>query len=521
MSGIHLFDFAAKPFDGDPRQAHQFIPFLQAQMGAAKLSYILNVKDYPTPQPDEYLVTLERRHHAERQEMMRVYHNKQEQYEQLLLPVYNRRVQQIEEHPRWSEAHKLNEIRALPRPVVPMLPPHESNFTTAMEIQLSKTKDKARQFDADADQAIQLIRKFMSIRIQNKCSPIFHAAEESSRRKLLVIWEWLLSQRLFDPHIVSEIKQDMAMLPEITNFQEALTILGHMNMLQAELQTLRNPMTDLELIICHCQKMSANPKFAEQFVPIKLKYLQTTLTQTADLPPSFSSTPLQPERQEPRTWATYSSDVALHARAHNSVARTSTVLAAVTSSRSNSGRSRNRGFSPQRSEYDKDQGWKDRNRTNRRFNERDRERSRRDTSEGDRYREQRPRTRDHSRDRDRRDRSRDRARSPSADRHLSSRGQRSSSPNKSRDLPYLPDEEYAKFKSEMQAAREEVYKKFYKRPSSSSPAKGQVRSATGDSATQDDSLTDSEVRALRAAISSWNDNSDGDNSDSCSDASDV
>ena len=102
MSGIHLFDFAAKPFDGDPRQAHQFIPFLQAQMGAAKLSYILNVKDYPTPQPDEYLVTLERRHHAERQEMMRVYHNKQEQYDHLLLPVYNRRVQQIEEHPRWS-----------------------------------------------------------------------------------------------------------------------------------------------------------------------------------------------------------------------------------------------------------------------------------------------------------------------------------------------------------------------------------------------------------------------------------
>ena len=95
-----------------------------------------------------------------------------------------------------------------------------------MEIQLSKAKGKARQFDADADQAIQLIRKFMSIRIQNKCSPIFHAPEESSRRKLLVLWEWLLNQRLFDPHIVSEIKQDMAMLPEITNFQEGLTTLG-------------------------------------------------------------------------------------------------------------------------------------------------------------------------------------------------------------------------------------------------------------------------------------------------------
>ena len=87
-----------------------------------------------------------------------------------------------------------------------------------MEIQLSKARDKTRQFDADADQALQLIRRFMSVRIQNKCSPIFNAAEESSRRKVLVIWDWLLAQRLFDPHIVSEIKQDMAMLPEITNF---------------------------------------------------------------------------------------------------------------------------------------------------------------------------------------------------------------------------------------------------------------------------------------------------------------
>lgn len=306
------------------------------------------------------------------------------------------------------------------------------------------------------------------------------------------------------------------MLPEITNFQEALTILGHMNMLQAELQTLRNPMTDLELIICHCQKMSTNPKFAEQFVPIKLKYLQTTLTQTADLPPSFTSTPLPREYQEPRTWATYSSDVALHARAHNSVARTSTVLAAITSSRHSPARNGNRDSTLIRSDQDRDQGWRSRDRVSRRFNDRDQAIGRRDVSEGDRHSEQRPRTRDHSRDRDRRDRSRDRGRSPSTDRHSSSRSkrsERSTSPDRHRDLPYLPEEEYAKFRSEMQKAREEVYKKFYKRSSSSSSAKGQVSLASGDPAAPDDSLTDGEVRALRAAISSWANNSDGDSSD--------
>jgi hypothetical protein len=31
MSGIHLFDFEAKPFDGDPRQAHLLDDFGKAE----------------------------------------------------------------------------------------------------------------------------------------------------------------------------------------------------------------------------------------------------------------------------------------------------------------------------------------------------------------------------------------------------------------------------------------------------------------------------------------------------------
>ena len=203
------------------------------------------------------------------------------------------------------------------------------------------------------------------------------------------------------------------MLPEITNFHEALTTLGHINMLQAELQTLRSPMTDLELIICHCQKMSTNPRFAEQFVPIKLKYLQTSLTQTADLPPSFTNTPLQREYQEPRTWASYSSDVALHARAHNSVARTSTVLAATAASRASPDRMGNRDSS------DRGRGWR---RRDSRFTDRDREHRQENNSAETRRKGPQSRSRDRSRDRGSpRDRSRDRGRSSSTERGKSSR----------------------------------------------------------------------------------------------------
>ena len=104
---------------------------------------------------------------------------------------------------------------------------------------------------------------------------------------------------------------------------------------------------------------------------------------------------------------------------------------------------------------------------------------------------------------------------PSIDRRQSSRSQsgRSASPGRRQDLPYLPAEEYAKFKSELQQAQDDVYNKFYKRLSPSSSAKGQVRLASVEPAAPEKSLTDGEVRALRAAISGWHDDSDGDDSD--------
>ena len=59
---ILIFDFEKNPFDGDPRQAHQFIPFLLGKLGAAQLSYILNSQQYPDPEIPEYAVLKEKEH---------------------------------------------------------------------------------------------------------------------------------------------------------------------------------------------------------------------------------------------------------------------------------------------------------------------------------------------------------------------------------------------------------------------------------------------------------------------------
>ncbi len=59
---ILIFDFEKPPFDGDPRQAHQFIPFLLGKLGAAQLSYILNSQQYPDPEILEYAILKEKEH---------------------------------------------------------------------------------------------------------------------------------------------------------------------------------------------------------------------------------------------------------------------------------------------------------------------------------------------------------------------------------------------------------------------------------------------------------------------------
>ena len=59
---ILIFDFEKTPFDGDPRQAHQFILFLLGKLRASQLSYILNIQHYPDPEIPEYAVLKEKEH---------------------------------------------------------------------------------------------------------------------------------------------------------------------------------------------------------------------------------------------------------------------------------------------------------------------------------------------------------------------------------------------------------------------------------------------------------------------------
>ena len=301
---LHNYNFERNLFNGDARQAHQFIPFLQSKLGESKLSYILKVD--AVPHPDTCLLILERLHREALKEAAKVFTHRQQLYETRLLPVYQHRVTAIQEDATKSYAEQQEEIDTLTQPHPPTLDLPQTQFTSAMEMQLSKIRERIRHTESDADAAIQLIKRYLTVRILNSCAVALNDVTHTSHMKLLVVWERLCNQRIYDSQIISNIRQDMNQLPDVTNFDEALLSIGHLNMLQAELVTLGQPMNDLELIITHVNKYSTALRQSEQFIPIRLKYLQNPNNHLADSPPSFTAQVNTMTRPPAFTWSQYS-----------------------------------------------------------------------------------------------------------------------------------------------------------------------------------------------------------------------
>ena len=117
------------------------------------------------------LILEQQQHTSSRKELVAKHKSRQDHYDKILLPLYLHRIKAIDDDPEMSAVDKEIPRHAIPVPTAPILEDQPSPFTTAMELQSSKARDKTCQFDGDADQALQLIRRFMSVRIQNKCSP--------------------------------------------------------------------------------------------------------------------------------------------------------------------------------------------------------------------------------------------------------------------------------------------------------------------------------------------------------------
>ena len=166
------FDFGTTPFDGDERQAHQFIPFLQGQLGNHQLSFILDQENYPDPTISKHTLLLEEQHRQVTAQAADQYEEDTAKYRRAM-PLYLAALEAIRRSPR-SEVDRAAAEAALPIPPEPTLGCPQTPFTPSIEASIQKQRENIRRYDAAADHAIQIIKPFLSSRLLNSSTPLLN-----------------------------------------------------------------------------------------------------------------------------------------------------------------------------------------------------------------------------------------------------------------------------------------------------------------------------------------------------------
>jgi hypothetical protein len=167
-----IFNFDVQPFDGDPRQAHQLIPFLLAKLGTHALSYIINVEQYPDPEISEHTLLLEKDNKFAKLSATINFKNDIQQYERAMRN-YEITVAGTNSDASLSKPEKQTRIENLPVPEPPRLETPTTGITPHEENSLAKTRENIRKYDAAADQALKAIEKAVAKHGMHDHRPVF------------------------------------------------------------------------------------------------------------------------------------------------------------------------------------------------------------------------------------------------------------------------------------------------------------------------------------------------------------
>ena len=336
MSEIQVFDFSTNKFDGDQRQAHQFIPYVYEKIQAKGIDWILNLEDYPQPQTNLMMKQAALNDERYQNECFRKYkgemkiftHNKQlwDSIEQNILDNPDHIGEDEVTRQRLRDA--LDEIED-DRPIRPhfrMPDKRDLHMSSESQNRFERSADKRLKYTSVAAEALQMVLKYISPNLKMAANNILNKQGMDGRMKLLSIWTWLQTYRVDNYSIISDVQQDMQSLSTIDTFSEALLRINDMNILQYELATMNAPYTDRELIVIHAGKLRG-----DRFKEINYKWLQRSSKATSSQPsenfltnPAIIQQSFGPQ-QTIWNWLAYCEDMMMYNNTDNSARTTSTV----------------------------------------------------------------------------------------------------------------------------------------------------------------------------------------------------
>jgi hypothetical protein len=169
-----------------------------------------------------------------------------------------------------SAADKLFHVSRLNVPIQPTLQRCESVMPASVERKIREVKQFKLEFIKVASKALEILKSYISVRLQNISADLLSSEFITARDKLLAMWDWLCSLRVNNNQVIQDINTDIANLPGIDDFNQAVANIDAMNLLQQELLTMNSGLSDSNLIMSHTTKLS----HSEMFRSLKINYLQ-------------------------------------------------------------------------------------------------------------------------------------------------------------------------------------------------------------------------------------------------------
>ena len=322
---IVKFDFDSVKFDGNCRQAHQFIPFLVSKLQFKGLSYLLDETKHPDPVLPKYIGIIERSH-TEQYERAALLHEENVALYHTDTAIYDHQVVGIMSSDK-TERQKHDSIRNINRPVYPVLRLPETQLTSAVSNQIKETKAEYFRFNREAGMALEEIKLHLSDRLLQQCSTMLQEVHSTQRAKLLGIYHWLKSHVFNERQVIMDVRMDLENLPSIFSFSDAVSTIDAMNALNGELVTLGHGLSDKDLILIHSGKLAKH----EKFTALRVKYTQDDALRGVINAPSSSPvsrfSDITPVHPSVFTWVHYCSEVTRYDRAESD-STCSTVLQA-------------------------------------------------------------------------------------------------------------------------------------------------------------------------------------------------
>jgi len=259
---IAIRNFEIEKFDGGARESFQFVKFFKLKIDEAGISSILSLVLQPNVELSLDVLYTRGEHNLAVETTRRKFHKTTEDWQDIRDKWHEDHNNILMDGTKDTAAKETAWLSMGPCPERPVWKTPTTDFTPHMAALISHHEKDKRYQDSNASKAMAMLQSYCTPRLNEFCSKgVYDVEDVPPREKLLHLWSWIKQLQIADRTVIGQVKDDMRNLLPITTFQEAISNIAAMDLLQSELTTMGEPYSDENLISLHSSKLANTDSF--------------------------------------------------------------------------------------------------------------------------------------------------------------------------------------------------------------------------------------------------------------------